>query len=181
MKPRLFVAIEVPADVRAAVDQALHPIRPLHPELRWTDPSSWHLTLAFVGWVEEERTADVSAATAEAAAAGSPFTMALDGRLGTFGGRVLWAGVEPSEEAGEVARRLRAGLAARGYEIEDREFTPHLTVARAPKGGRVRRGTTDDWRGPSLSWGVDRLVVMRSRLSRSGARYEEWSAALLGG
>lgn len=181
MSLRLFVALDVPVDVRAAVDHALRTVRASQPELRWTDPAGWHLTLAFVGWVDESRAADVVAATDEAAMASRPFTLCLDGRLGSFGGRVLWAGIEPSEEAAAVAARLGVALGSRRFQLEDRPFAPHLTVARVPRTSRVRGRLEHGWQGPTSCWEADGLTVMRSRPSRSGATYEPWSVASLAG
>lgn len=182
MKIRLFVALEVPDDVRDGVDTALRAVRPRQPGLRWTDPGSWHITLVFVGWVAEDRAHEVAAAAKEAAAASSPFELRLDGRLGTFGRRVLWVGLEPSPQAQALVTHLRGGLVERGFDVEDRGFAPHLTVARAARGERVRSGFAVGWEGPDRAWEADRVVVMRSHLARAaGSRYERWAVAELAG
>jgi len=168
---RLFVAVAVPAEVRARLDDALAGLRERWPTLRWTRPEGWHLTLAFVGDAEEDRAQAVSDAAAEAAAETGPFEVALTGALGTFGQRVLWAGVAAPEGLTTLAGRTRASLATRGVDVDDRPFSAHLTLARAPGRGRLPRSSSD-WQGPTSRWWVTEVRVMRSVPAAGGPRYE---------
>lgn len=181
MSLRLFVAVGVPDEVRAELDAALEPLRAQHPWLRWSDPPGWHLTMAFLGWVDAERAGAVAEAVEAAARESAAFGLALDGALGSFGGRVLWAGVAESAPLAQLADRVRAELGARGFELETRPFHAHLTVARAPRDRRIPRSVGADWQGPKGAWQVSEALVMRSQLGRGGAHYEVWSRAPLGG
>lgn len=181
MSLRLFVAVGVPDEVRAGLDAALEPLRATHPWLRWTDPSGWHVTMAFLGWVDEERAGAVAEAVDAAARHARAFDLALDGALGAFGGRVLWAGITESAPLDSLADRVRAELGQRGFELETRPFHAHLTVARAPRDRRMPRGLGADWQGPDDAWHVREALVMRSQPGRGGARYETWSRLRLGG
>ncbi|MBW3603286.1 MAG: RNA 2',3'-cyclic phosphodiesterase, partial [Actinobacteria bacterium] len=93
--PRRFAAVEVPGPVRAAVDDALAPLRRRWPDLRWSDPAGWHLTVAFLGALPAARVAAARLALGAAAAVCPPFTTRLDGGLGSFAG-ALWAGLAPT-------------------------------------------------------------------------------------
>ncbi|HWB72669.1 MAG TPA: RNA 2',3'-cyclic phosphodiesterase [Egibacteraceae bacterium] len=179
-KTRLFVAVEVPARVRSAVDAATGPLRAEAGQARWTDPAGWHLTLAFLGWVEAQRVADVEAAVASAVRGAEPFEVALSGAAGTFGGGVLWAGMDDSAALAALADGLRAALTEAGFAQEERPFHAHLTLARAPRGARIPRGLAERYVGPTSSWRVDEVVLMRSRLRRGGARYTPVAAWPLG-
>lgn len=181
MSLRLFVAVGVPDEVRARLDAALEPLRARHPWLRWTDPSGWHLTMAFLGWVDEGRAGAVAEAVDVAARESRSFELALDGSLGSFGGRVLWAGISESAPLRTLADGVRAELEARGFEMESRPFHAHLTVARAPRDRRMPQALAADWQGPQDAWQVTEALVMRSHLGRGGARYEAWSRLPLGG
>jgi RNA 2',3'-cyclic 3'-phosphodiesterase len=176
-RERLFVAVEVHEAVRTAVDLAVGPLRAEHPDLRWTDPSRWHLTLAFLGDVEGEQRAEVDAAAAGAVAGRSPFRLWLSGDVGTFGRAVLWAGLDPSPELEGLAVALDAELRRRGFDLEERAFVPHLTLARVARGRRLPRR---DWNAhvtlPRHGWEAERLVVVRSRLGREGADHQVRSA-----
>lgn len=177
---RLFVAVEIPQSVRDAVDVAAEEIRRRQPELKWTSLSSFHLTLAFLGWVDLDAIPAVDRATAQAAAGSEPFTISLTGEAATFGSKVLWAGVQESAPLKALAEGVRANLSAEGFPVESRPFHAHLTLARGRQDTRVRRELAASYDGPRGSWKVEQLVVMRSRLSRSGARYTVQSAWPLG-
>lgn len=177
---RLFVAVEIPEVVREAVDAAASALQRRAPDARWTGPSGWHLTLAFIGWVDPGSVEAVESACADAAARAAPFRLRLDGTAGTFSNRVLWAGIEHSEELAVLADRVRDGLELAGFEMETRPFRAHLTLARARRGASLPRGIADDYHGPTAAWTVDRLLLMRSRLRRTGARYTVHGAWLLG-
>jgi RNA 2',3'-cyclic 3'-phosphodiesterase len=168
---RLFVAVEIPQGVRRAVDAAATPLQRRASDAKWTSPAQWHLTLAFLGWVDADRLAAGERACAAAAAGVAPFELKLDGIAGTFGGRVLWAGLEDAPGLEALALHVREELAAAGFEVEERPFRAHLTLARARRGGRLPRGLAEEYQGPTARWTVDRLVLMRSRLQRGGARY----------
>lgn len=168
---RLFVAVEIPQRVRKAVDAAAAPLQRKAPDAKWTDPAHWHLTLAFLGWVEADRQSAVERACAAAAPDAGPFELALDRSAGMFGRRVLWVGLEGAGELAALASALRAALAGAGFETDDRPFRAHLTLARARKGAQLPRGLDEAYRGPASRWTVDRFVLMRSRLQRAGAQY----------
>ncbi len=180
MAERLFVAVAVPAEVRARLDEALVGLRQRWPTLRWTKPEGWHLTLAFVGDAQEHQARTVSGAVAEAAAHTGSFEVGLTGTLGTFGQRVLWAGVAPSEGLAALAGRTRAALAARDVDCDERPFSAHLTLARVRGRGRLP-GEEPDWRGPRSRWRVTEVRVMRSVPAAGGPRYEDRSVHALSG
>ena len=159
---RLFVAVEVPAEVRAAVDGVVAPLRSASPSLKWVAPERYHLTLVFLGTVSDDLVEQVVSALRAGCAGVAPFALELDGALGTFGRRVLWAGLTPSPELAAVAGRVRAALAAVvPVPDADREYRAHLTLARA---GRepVRSGLVAGVAVPRVSWPVERVVLMRS-------------------
>lgn len=170
-RARLFVAVEVPARVREGIVAAARPLRRDQPEVRWVDPGALHLTVAFVGEVGEEGRRAVEGACAEAAVTVGAFDLVLSGRAGTFGRRVLWAGVEPSPALDRLSSALRGALAARGLPVEERAFHAHVTLARAVRGARIRAGAPEAYESPKLSWRVERLALMRSHLGQGGARY----------
>ena len=175
---RTFIAIELQKDARDALRREIARLRAALPGVRFVDPASLHLTLAFLGELNEERLAAAIQATEEAAAETSAFALEIAG-IGTFGGsrapRVIWAGV-----AGEVAAlravqaRLTRALEAHGFAAEARTFAPHLTLARLNAGLELEsahqlemliRDSTAE--GPLAALPVDALSVMKSDLSRA--------------
>lgn len=183
---RLFVAVDVPREVKDAVASAIEPFTDRIPGARWTRPSAWHVTLKFLGNVWPRLVDPVREGVAGVAAGGAPFVSAPT-VLGAFPSprraRVLWAGLaDPEGRFAGVAGALDAALAS-DFPPERRPFVPHLTVARlspprtlsefAPglEGAAIR----------SAELPVDGLVLYRSHLSPTGARYEALAVWPLGG
>jgi len=167
--PRLFTALPLPEDVRDCLSALRGGLR----GARWVDPENYHLTLRFIGDVDE-RVADEVANTL-AQIDRTAIEVTLSG-LGSFGGRkphAVWARVEPTpalmELQAEQERRLqRIGLAA-----ETRRFTPHVTLARLR--GATPRGVAD-WlslRGGFFApvFHADHFVLMSSKASVGGGPY----------
>jgi 2'-5' RNA ligase len=132
---RLFIAIELPEDVRAAIAREQARLRALCPEnrsIRWTAADSLHLTLKFIGDTPPERVPALTEAL-QGIEPVAPFTVAVRG-FGFFPDaghpHVFWAGFEGPPELGQLARAIDAALASTGISRENRPFTPHLTLAR---------------------------------------------------
>ncbi len=170
------MAVGVPQRVRDDVADAGEQLRTHAPDARWTDPAGWHLTLAFLGSVATAQVAAIETALAQVAASHAPFPLSLTGQAGMFGRRVLWVGFDASPELSVLANDVRAALEPLGFPPDERPFHPHLTLARARKGNALPRGLADRYVGPTTAWTVDTLDLMRSHLSRAGARYERVGA-----
>lgn len=178
---RLFVAVDVPDDVRESVADAIAPLRERFPRARWSPPANWHLTVKFLGraW---PRTLDWIVGSVEGVASTAPPFATTVAGLGAFPSarraRVLWAGLEdPAGRLGAIAASLDDAMAAE-YKPEKRAFTPHLTVARFDPPVEVGQ----DLPGASTRpFEVDRLVLYRSHLRRPAPVYEPMALFPLGG
>ena len=167
---RLFVAVTPPPHALDELRSATAAMRSAHPELRWTRPDQWHLTLAFLGDVGDETRADLAPRLGRAAARHPPMRLALRG-AGRFGDRVLWTRV-----AGDVAalRRLAASVqaAARraGIDVEDRPYRPHLTLARGREGASLRASVDELTGFVGTTWTAGDLHLVRSHLGAGPGR-----------
>ena len=175
---RLFVAIVPPPDVLGELAAVVAPLRAAQPELRWTGPEDWHLTLAFLGEVAETTVPGLSARLARAAARHQVQHLAVRGG-GAFPGparaRVLWAGIEADGRhlaalaASVAAGALRAGA---GPPDEGRRYRPHITLARCREPGNVA-GLTAALAGfAGRGWTAADIRLIRSNL-QSTPRYTE--------
>ena len=132
---RLFVALDVPHDVRDEVTAALASVHAsAAPGTRWSDPSRWHLTLSFLGEVAPERVDGLVTRLGRTAARHDAPRLVVRG-AGRFDGRVLWAAVhEPPSAAGDRLGPLAVSVSAAarhsGIVVEDRRYRAHLTLAR---------------------------------------------------
>lgn len=169
---RLFVAVEIPRAPRMELDAAVVPVRERYPELRWTVADDWHLTLAFLGETPAQRVEPAVEAVGAAASQVGPFALAFDGTAGRFGDRVLWAGIRPAPELIALAAATVEALRVSGFDLERRDFRPHLTLARSRRGARVRAGAVAGFQGPTPEWTVSRVVLMRSSRGGDGPRYQ---------
>lgn len=183
---RLFIAVEVPAAAKAAVDQWLEPWRREERHVSWSRPASWHLTLSFLGEVEGERVEAITAGVQAAVRTMPPFAVGLGG-LGVFprveAPQVLWLSMGKGSEAlAALQARVAQALARIGFPPETRAFHPHLTLGRVRPGRRVQvpeeRWTQEPW---IEVWKVNAVQGFRSRLTPAGAQHETlFSGSLLG-
>jgi 2'-5' RNA ligase len=156
---RLFVAVALPPDIEADLDEHIDPLRAAVPDLRWAHSSRWHITIEFLGECGPYEVERQRARWAEKAARTAPFEVAL--RSGgayphPWMARVLWAGVEVD--------------LADWQPLAGASQQPHLTVARS----KHRRDLTglvqslEAYRGEP--WLVDEILLVESFLRPSGDR-----------
>lgn len=175
---RLFVALNLPKSERRRMHRASKSLRELTIPVRWTDPEHYHLTLKFLGGVNEELRGRVEDTLDQIARSTPPLELRLAG-FGAFPTirrpRVLWAGVEATPELRCLKQDLEWGLAEHGFERETRAFHPHVTLGRASEddGAGAFRGL--DEKVAAIEYEarvrVASVDLMRSELSRSGSRY----------
>lgn len=170
---RLFVAVVVPGPARSALATAVAPLRTAHPNLRWTHPAGWHLTLAFLGEcsVAERLRAQLAVGRA-AATAGGPVDLVVDGRIGRFGDRVLWARVDDRDRGlGTLADAVRTALGDHGFDVDDRAFRAHVTLARGRRGRRLPRDRRVAGTGLPVRWTATTVALMASSPGPGASRY----------
>ncbi len=161
---RLFVALRPPGEVVEALGTITAALREAGPELRWTPPGQWHLTLAFLGEVGDDVVDDLAGRLSRVAARYPAPSLVLGGG-GRFGHRVLWTGVQGDRD---VLRRLAASVRAAArrtrLQVEHRPYRPHLTVARAGNGADLRPlvERLARWQGPP--WAATQLHLVCSHL-----------------
>lgn len=185
---RLFFGIELDDALRMALDHATAPLRAAEPELAWVRPEKLHLTMKFLGEVDDVGAARLAAAADAVSASHRPFEMTLGG-VGAFPNfrraRVVWMGVESEPRLELLHHDLELACREAGFEVEGRPFRPHITLA------RVRAPMTLDRARPfargarrvafAASSEVRALALLESTLGSSGARYRRLHAATLGG
>ena len=186
--PRLFIAVPLPVEARAAIETLVAGVR-VAPEpapgerrdpddVRWVRMDGLHVTLRFLGPTDPDRIADLRAAVDAAATAVQPFELGLAG-AGAFPNparpRVLWLGLEHGlAPLNLLTVRLASSLAAHGWPHDDRPVRPHLTLARSDgvaAGSRVAAGLVAAAATFDLRWIVDRIVLFESQTGGGPARY----------
>jgi len=173
---RLFVAIDIPEDVRSAIAGLVSKLRPACRNARWVRLEGLHVTLKFIGETSLEGCDAIQAALASIHSR-APFSITFRG-LGFFPDErrphVLWAGVKGGTELAALAGEIEAALAALGVPLEEREFNAHLTLARM-ESPRILEAFQDAVKKAGrLSFGratVEEFHLYQSVLKPGGAEY----------
>ena len=187
---RIFIAVTLDPAVRGEVAALIDGLRRsgtfAAPVVRWVPEGNLHLTLRFLGAVDEPGVSAVGEALAFAWTQ-TPFTVSL-GPAGVFpprgAPRVIWLDVrDRANELRALQRELERRLAAIGYARDRQPFRPHLTIGRVKRdaraAGRAIGRAVAAIEVPAIRWTVDRVVLMESRLASEGAAYHEVAAAPL--
>ncbi len=129
---RLFVAMDIPEDVRSAIGALVARLRPACRNARWVRIEGLHVTLKFIGETPDEKTEAIKSALASIPPrAHIPITFR---GLGFFPDErrphVLWAGIKAGAELAALAGAVETALGPLGISRDEREFSPHLTLAR---------------------------------------------------
>ncbi len=128
---RIFTAIDLPSTILLRLERLLSALRP-EAQVHWSPLYNLHITTKFIGQWPEERLPELTDALASLLSC-EPFEVQLKG-MGWFPNcrapRVLWVGVEGGEALSDLVRRTEERLQSLGIPKEDREFRPHLTLAR---------------------------------------------------
>ena len=133
---RLFVAVNLPEGTRRSARAATRTLRESRLPVKWLDEDALHVTLKFLGEVEQGRVTAIGEALSGAVQGVKPFEVGVGG-LGAFPDshhpRVFWLGVERHPALELLANDVERALAPLGYQSELRPFQPHVTL------GRVKR------------------------------------------
>jgi 2'-5' RNA ligase len=173
---RLFVAIPLPSDAQAVVRKFRQDHEAALPGWRWVRPDQLHVTLKFIGEVDDA-TADGAKKALAAVSAGEPFALRFAGLLRIPSGRA--ARVLAFKLGGEVERlqEVQAGVesafARKGFATEERGFLPHVTVARRMKDAAgAPKPPGPDPRVPDKWFILPSIRLVSSNLQPSGAEYD---------
>ncbi|HEY2497773.1 MAG TPA: RNA 2',3'-cyclic phosphodiesterase [Candidatus Angelobacter sp.] len=128
---RVFIALDIPEDIRTRLTKYMERARALAPKARWARVEGLHITLKFIGETSEQRIEEMKASLASIKAV--PFDVRFGG-IGFFPNaktaRVFWAGVDGGEGLPRLAASIDAALEKVGFAREQKTYHPHLTLAR---------------------------------------------------
>jgi 2'-5' RNA ligase len=189
--PRLFIAVDLTAETKDALQRAQAPLQAAHLRVRWSHPEMMHLTLAFLGETDERHIARIEQSLGESVIGTHPFLLTL-GSLGAFPSlarpKVIWCGIEGATDAlGHLQDAIAAAVHAVVPRTGTHPYTPHLTI------GRVRQDANSAERrlvgsaiarAPAIarnSWRIDHVVLYESVPASGGVRHVKRMAAPLCG
>jgi 2'-5' RNA ligase len=173
---RLFIAIEIPEEIRKGLESFLAELRGIAPQVKWVRAANLHVTLKFLGHTDAAKLGKIEAAL-KSIRSSQPVTLEFRG-LGFFPNekrpRVFWAGMTSSANLPALAADIDRATHKLGFPLEDRAFTPHLTLARfdppglAPQLAAAIKQHASDSFG---SLGTHEFHLIESKLKSTGAEY----------
>lgn len=184
---RLFIAMDMDAAVlerMAALQKTLRQaVMPGDREAKWVRPDQMHLTLKFLGPVEDDKVTQVCAIVQKIANQNEAFEMTCRG-VGVFGrpARVVWTGVDGGDSLITLQRELDERFTQAGWASENRPFAAHLTLCRvksASTGHALAAAIEPLAKEVFGSTWADAIAVYESRLSSAGPEYRLVSRASL--
>lgn len=186
---RTFIAIEVPAEVRDRAGRLVRTMSRETESIRWVSTDNLHVTLKFLGDVEDREIYSICQAANKAVQGAHHFSLSCRG-IGAFPStdrpRTIWVGIDdPDNKLTSLFTRLDAELSALGIPREPRQFVPHLTLGRVQH-GRKNLGNLpaviESLRETEVGWlPVEALTVYTSELRRDGPVYTVVSRSPLQG
>ncbi len=181
---RTFIAIELPQDIKDHLGRIQAKLKNAQADVKWVAPSNIHLTLKFLGEIDERQKDDVLLAMRTASALNKPFTIAM-GQTGGFPGirspRVIWIGLQQGDQhVKTLAASLEKELAAAGFPAETREFSSHITLGRT-RSGKNRQQLSEALEDlnskpagtAATAVEVKEIVLFKSTLTPRGSVYEK--------
>ena len=176
---RVFVAIELDTASAGSIARLVQGLKAKLPDVRWSRPEQLHLTLKFIGEVDNRELPQFCEALREACAGIDAFSLELGG-LGAFPKnkppRVVWVAAEdPQGVLGTLAERLDERMSALGIPRENRAFTPHLTLGRVSRGAdlqRLQQAMEQATAQVAARCEVDELVLLASVKEQGQVVYE---------
>lgn len=174
---RLFVAVEIPLEIRTRMYDVVAELKTTDADVRWEGIEKLHITLKFLGNTKEELLPQLAEVLEQVAQRFTPF----DVRYGTIGRfpakgqpRVIWIGViEGQDVLTSLARVVDERMTGLGFSLEERPFHPHVTLGRV-KGSRnlpLLLRSMESLTFESERTRVDQFSLMKSELKPSGSVY----------
>lgn len=173
---RLFVALDLPDQVRHAITELIAKLQPKSRAARWIKPENLHITLKFIGHVPNEKLSPIQAALSPIHTS-EPVELYFRG-VGFFPKehrpRAFWCGIASSPNLAELAANIDRALVPLGIDAETRPFTPHLTLARFKSDEGIREVVQAATDMKSTDFGAateTNFHLYESLLKSTGAQY----------
>lgn len=184
---RSFIALDLPAEIREALGKLQLRLKEAKAPVNWVKPDRIHLTLKFLGDVQEDVLPEIMGALEKVASQTEPFSLRPEG-CGAFPSmmrmRVVWVGLIGEQGAlADLRQKTEDAVAALGFPREDRPFKPHLTLGRVRDARHIKelqQGLLNSRAFVAEAFDVTEVVLYKSDLRSEGAHYTPLCRARLG-
>ena len=179
---RTFIAIELPPQIKTALFKLQEQLKQSGADVKWVEPQNIHLTLKFLGEVEEEKITKIIQIIRDVAETNNVFQAHISS-LGAFPKisfpRVIWVGINQGDnETKLIVKELEEKIQKLGIPKEEKAFSSHITLARvkSPKNKdklvQLLKSLEGSLTAENLGFSVNKITLFRSILSPKGPTYE---------
>ena len=180
MKIRMFISI--PIKETDSIVPVLDDIKQIR-NVRASPTSQLHITMRFIGDIDDGKTKKVVKAVEDAVTGLQPFIIRIRG-TGCFPNikrpNVVWVGVEPEDILRQIAERISVNLKSMNISFDEKPFKSHVTVGRCSGPADVAPLVEKYQDTEFTSFECDRILIMRSELSPKGAKHTVLHAVMIG-
>jgi 2'-5' RNA ligase len=186
---RAFIAIELPQETKDALARLQNQLKKSGADVKWVAPQNIHLTLKFLGEINEEQLQKINLIIDAVAKENAPYSIRIN-ELGAFPEikqlRVIWVGIDSGDKETEnLAKSLEERIQKLGIPKEDRAFSSHITIGRT-RSALNRNNLIDELRKRQENFKLDkgefaatRITLFQSILSPAGPTYKALKEASL--
>lgn len=179
---RTFIALELPGEIKSSLAKLQEELKTSQADVKWVEPENIHLTLKFLGEIEEKKLDKINKILEDIAGEKKYFPIRIS-NLGAFPKinfpRVIWIGIDKGdEEVKKIAKKLEDGLAEIGIQREDRPFSSHITIGRTKSAlnrDKLIQGLNNlanKLSEENLEFVVKKITLFKSALTPKGPVYE---------
>jgi 2'-5' RNA ligase len=186
---RTFIAIELPGEIKDALASLIEQLKKTQADVKWVAPGNIHLTLKFLGEIDEESVEKVIQILEESTKDKDRFVIKISS-LGCFPNinsvRIIWIGIDKGDnETRKIANELEKNVAKIGIPEENRPFSSHITIGRTRSSlnreklvGELQNLTNNSGLA-RLEFTVTKITLFKSTLTPKGPIYEVLKEASL--
>lgn len=173
---RIFIAVDLPSEIKEKILSYCESISPLCSNIKWVERENFHLTLKFMGEINEKEFELVKTCVSCVAREFKPFNITLSG-TGFFPDeknlKIVWIGTDGGcENLLDLYQELENCLETDGFDRESKPFSPHLTIGRVKKNKKASISKSmPDIENEEIE--VSRVSVFKSTLTPNGPIYEK--------
>ena len=175
---RTFIAFDLSEEIKLELKRLQKELKTTEPDMKWSNPQNIHLTLKFLGEVNEEKIKEIKQLLDEVSSKIKPFEITLD-KIGSFPSldrmKVVWVGIDKgSKNAIETANLIEDSCEKIGLFKEERKFSAHLTLGRVKSGKNkiILKEKILSLEVRPLKHTIDKIILYKSTLTREGPIYD---------
>lgn len=179
-KHHYFLAVKLPKEIKSFLQNWIDDKREKYPFTKWVYPEDYHITLVFLGFVDERKRDELIKKVKELLSKENSFQLTLS-QLGIFGltksPRIFWAGVNESKPLHALQKKLYDECVKMNFQLDKKPFNPHITLARKWdeqfdfQKEKLIPITTNE--GKQLSFFVKEIVLYETHLNKR-PKYKEF-------